>query len=50
MLITGQTRLKVYNAFVQPVCVIVAMCGISAHSKDKLEQLNKQIIKFIQQL
>ena len=49
-LITGQTRLKVYNAFVQPVCVIVAMCGISAHSRDKLEQLNKQILKFIQQL
>ena len=29
-LITGQTRLKLYNAFIQPVFVIVAMCGIFA--------------------
>ena len=29
-LITGQTRLKLYNAFIQLVFVIVAMCGIFA--------------------
>ena len=45
-LITGQTRLKLHNAFIQPVfryCSDVwAFC--SARNRDKLEQLNRQIL------
>ena len=48
-LITGQTRLKIYNAFIQPV---FCYCGdvwhfCSVRGRDKVEQLDKQILKVV---
>ena len=48
-LITGQTRLKLYNAF---ITACFRYCSnmwhfCSAHSRDKLEQLNKQILEVV---
>ena len=49
MLITGQTRLKLYNAF---ITACFRYCSdmwhfCSAHIRHKLEQLNKQILKVV---